>query len=136
MGFLIFFVLAAFITGLVCGYTFRPHVDRRRRIRAAIAQLRASQRTVTGTQARSPDSDQDLPMPRDYYSAGARERGSLAEGFGLKGHPAGKKNAAEPDEAGAPVPRDYYERETPDDEGILSEGYGLHRRTPPPSDAV
>lgn len=70
-------------------------------------------------------------MPRDYYAAAARERGSLAEGFGLKGQPAGKQNPAEPDLATAPMPRDYYERETPDDEGILSEGYGLRRRTPP-----
>lgn len=134
MGFLIFFVLAAFSTGIACGYTLRPHVDRRRRIRAAIAQLRANQRTVPATQPRPVDAAQELPMPRDYYAAGARERGSLAEGFGLKATSPGK-GTAEPDLAVAPVPRDYYEREAPDDEGILSEGYGLRRRTPPPSNA-
>ncbi|MFP5383286.1 MAG: hypothetical protein ACLGHG_04370 [Gammaproteobacteria bacterium] len=131
MTFLLMFVVIAFFAGLACGYTLRPHVDRRRRIRAAIAQLRASQLAPPGSQPRPADSAQELPMPRDYYAAGARERGSLAEGFGLKGQPAGKQNSAEPDLATAPMPRDYYERETPDDEGILSEGYGLRRRTPP-----
>lgn len=123
----------AFIAGLGMGYAIRPQVERRRRIRLAIAQLRARQGSGLAT---TRDAGAELPeIPRDYYTAAASERGSLAEGFGLKSL-SGTHAHAEPDLASAPVPRDYYERETPDDEGILSEGYGLRRRSAPPGDAA
>ena len=123
-------LLLAFAAGLVAGLALRPVLDRRRRLSLAIAQVRSRQ---VNNLAQPVAGSELPPVPRDYYLATARERGSLAEGFGLRGGSVATADATqgELDLASLPMPRDYYERETPDDEGILSEGYGLRRREPP-----
>ena len=118
----------AFFIGLACGLALRPLMDRRRRLNLAIAQVRSRQ-VASLAQPAVPGDLPELAMPRDYYTD--RERGSLTEGFGLRGTAGEAQPAGEPDLSAVPMPRDYYERETPDDEGILSEGYGLRRKTPP-----
>lgn len=122
---LIAITLLAFAAGIACGLALRPGLDRRRRVRSAYAAARARRAATRPAEAATGDVD-GLPVPRDYYAAAARERGSLAEGFGLKGATAGTP-PVEPDPSAIPLPRDYYERETPEDEGLLSEGFGLKR---------
>ena len=124
---IIFTVLLAFIAGLACGLALRPGLDRRRKLRSAYAAVRA--RRAGDPQTREIEPSGESSMPRDYYLAGRRERGSLAEGFGLKGAAASTTPDVELDPSRIPMPRDYYERETPEDEGILSEGFGLKPRS-------
>ena len=120
---LIVTVLLAFLAGIACGLALRPGLDRRRRLRSAYAAVRARRTEQAQEPGEAPAGE--FTMPRDYYLAGKKERGSLAEGFGLKGGNGTAAAGAEPDPAKIPLPRDYYERETPEDEGILSEGFGL-----------
>lgn len=124
---LIVTVLLAFLAGIACGLALRPGLDRRRRIRSAYAAARARRagKPVESSDAAPQDA---FAMPRDYYLADRKERGSLAEGFGLKAAAGSAVAGTEPDPAQIPLPRDYYERETPEDEGILSEGFGLKSR--------
>ncbi len=120
--------LLAFIAGIACGLALRPGLDRRRKLRRA---FRAARVKRVSQEQLQPQIEGEFVMPRDYYLAGRKERGSLAEGFGLKsaaGGAAGAGKQADPDPSRIPTPRDYYERETPEDEGLLSEGFGLKRQ--------
>ncbi|MFZ5722330.1 MAG: hypothetical protein ACOY33_01585 [Pseudomonadota bacterium] len=120
-------LLVAFIAGLACGLALRPGLDRRRQLRRAYAVARERRRSTLAPLL----TDGDLPaVPRDYYHTDRRQGGTLAEGYGLQrraGDHADNRSTAqtELDFSSVAMPRDYYERETPDDEGTLSEGYGL-----------
>lgn len=119
----------AFVAGMACGLAVRPGLDRRRQLRRAYAVARERRRTTSAPLV----ADADLPaVPRDYYLADRRQRGTLAEGFGLQRRATDKAPdpQAELDFSAVPMPRDYYDRQAPDDEGTLSEGYGL-RGNPP-----
>lgn len=119
--------LLAFLAGIACGLALRPGLDRRRKLRRA---FRAARVKRVSQEQLQPRIEGEFVMPRDYYLAGRKERGSLAEGFGLKASAAtgGADKHADPDPSRIPTPRDYYERETPEDEGLLSEGFGLKRQ--------
>lgn len=130
----LFFV---FLAGLVCGLALRPQVDRQRKLRSLYRSLALRQQGNAPSAAEGAPA-QGFAMPRDYYLSENRERGTLSEGFGLhrdlhrdtsrtESAPTGGRS--EP--ADVSLPRDYYERETPEDEGLLSEGYGLRRKSPP-----
>ncbi|MFZ5698185.1 MAG: hypothetical protein ACOY9J_05620 [Pseudomonadota bacterium] len=122
---LIVIVLLAFVAGLACGLALRPGIDRRLRLRRLLKSARARRTTVDPEEKIATQSEHVLP--RDYYLAGKKERGSLAEGFGLKTAPAAA-TGTEPDVAKTPMPRDYYERDSPEDVGTLSESFGLKPR--------
>ncbi len=122
---LIVIVLLVFVAGLACGLALRPGIDRRLRLRRLLKSARARRAAVDPVPAIATPSEHALP--RDYYLAGKKERGSLAEGFGLKVAPA-TTTGTEPDVAKIPMPRDYYERDTPEDAGTLAEGFGLKPR--------
>lgn len=120
-------VLVSLVAGFLVGYALRPRLEQRRRLRRLLsaAARRSDEAPDIATQS-------EYVLPRDYYLADRSGRGSLAEGFGLQRRAtdqpaAGSPLQAELDLSRIPVPRDYYERETPEDEGILSEGYGLRR---------
>lgn len=127
---LIVIVLLAFVAGLACGLALRPGIDRRLRLRRLLKSARARRAAVAPAPAITTPGEHVLP--RDYYLAGKKERGSLAEGFGLKTAPAAA-TGTEPDAAKIPMPRDYYERDTPDDAGTLSESFGLKPRSEDPA---
>lgn len=121
-------VLLAFAAGLACGLAMRPVLDRRRQLRRAYAVARGRRQDAGAAQPSS-----DVPaVPRDYYLADRRQRGTLSEGFGLKRRAEDRAAdaAAEKDMTTVPMPRDYYDRSTPDDEGTLAEGYGLRGKPP------
>lgn len=126
----------AFMAGIVCGLLLRPTLDRRRRLRTVYKAIKQRRRDA------APYVQEENPgyaVPRDYYHHGERRKkgGTLSEDFGLRRRADDKTVATDTDAAQADVqlPRDYYERETPDDEGTLSEGYGLRRKAPPPDAA-
>ncbi len=123
---LIVIALLAFVAGLACGLALRPGIDRRLRLRRLLKSARARRAAVDPVPAIATPNEHAL-LPRDYYLAGKKERGSLAEGFGLKAAPAAT-TSTEPDVAKIPMPRDYYERDTPEDAGTLSESFGLKPR--------
>lgn len=125
--------LLAFIAGIACGLALRPTLDRRRRLRTVYKAIRVRRQDAAPYVQ---EESEGYAVPRDYYHADRRQRGTLAEDFGLRRRAEDRvesKATSDASDASAevPLPRDYYERETPDDEGILSEGYGLRRRTPP-----
>lgn len=125
--------LLAFVAGLACGLALRPGLDRKRRLQSVYKAIRARQQEAAPYK---PETSEGFAMPRDYYLADRRQRGTLSEDFGLRRRAEDKAQlAAVPketdDTAGVSLPRDYYERETPDDEGTLSENFGLRRREPP-----
>lgn len=130
--------LLAFVAGIVCGMALRPSFDRRRKLHSVYKIVRQRQRNAAPFVA---EEDPGFAMPRDYYTADRKERGTLSEGFGLNrraGDRSPERSAAsEPESTQLEIllPRDYYERETPDDEGLLSEGYGLRRKSTPPDAA-
>jgi hypothetical protein len=130
--------LLAFVAGIVCGLALRPSFDRRRKLHSVYKIVRQRQRSAAPFVA---EEDPGFAVPRDYYTADRKERGTLSENFGLKrraGDRAQEKaTAGDPDPSQLEIllPRDYYERETPDDEGLLSEGYGLRRKSTPPDAA-
>lgn len=124
--------LLIFIAGLACGLVLRPGLDRRRQL------------SKTQSWHRLNDEEPEIPtqseysLPRDYYhTADRRQRGTLAEDFGLRRR--AEDQAAAQDQYATtaqaeldlvvPMPRDYYDRASPDDEGTLSENYGLRRRS-------
>lgn len=127
--------LLAFVAGTVCGMALRPSFDRRRKLHSVYKIVRQRQRNAAPFVA---EENPGFAVPRDYYTADRKERGTLSENFGLNRRATDrvpeKTAAGEPDQAQLEIllPRDYYERETPEDEGLLSEGYGLRRKTPPP----
>jgi hypothetical protein len=122
--------LLAFIAGTACGLALRPALDRRRRLFTVYKIIRQRHRNAAPY---VPDDNAGFAVPRDYYHADRKQRGTLAEGFGLDRRASDKPAVKEQDapQMEIQLPRDYYERETPDDEGILSESYGLRRKTPP-----
>ncbi len=118
-------VLIAFLAGLACGLALRPALDRRRQLRQAYSMAR-TRRSKTSAPIRV-DTD-PVFVPRDYYLADRRQRGTLSEEFGLKRRSTDiKEKAVTPEADAAPfaMPRDYYDRNAADDEGTLSETYGL-----------
>lgn len=126
-------VFLAFIAGIACGLALRPGLDRKRRLHTVYKAIRARRQDAAPYVM---EDAEGYAMPRDYYQADRRQRGSLAEDFGLRRR-AGDQVAEAAASADKPLtdvqlPRDYYERETPDDEGLLSEGYGLRRNPTPP----
>lgn len=127
--------LLAFLAGIVCGMALRPSFDRRRKLHSVYKIVRQRQRNAAPLVA---EENAGFAVPRDYYLADRKERGTLAEGFGLNRRSTDRQPGKEPDAAQLDIqlPRDYYERETPDDEGLLSEGYGLRRKAAPPPDAA
>lgn len=118
--------LVAFIAGVACGLALRPGLERRRQLRRAYAVARSRRSSTSAPRI----DDEQLPIPRDYYLADRRQRGTLAEDFGLKRRSDDQpdRTQAELDLAAVPMPRDYYDRDTPDDEGTLAESYGLRDR--------
>ncbi|MFZ5757850.1 MAG: hypothetical protein ACOY3X_13160 [Pseudomonadota bacterium] len=124
--------LIAFIAGIACGLALRPGFERRRQLRRAYAVARERRKATSAP--RIDDGHEHPPAPRDYYLADRRQRGTLAEGFGLQRRAGDDADGTqtEMDFSAVPMPRDYYERETPDDEGTLAEGYGLRSRHPGP----
>lgn len=117
-------LLVVFIAGLALGLALRPSLDRRRQLRRAY--IMARQRRGKTSAPILLDTDPGL-VPRDYYLADRRQRGTLAEDFGLKRR-AEDQQAAKQEEldlSNLAMPRDYYDRATPEDEGTLSESYGL-----------
>lgn len=117
-------LLVVFIAGLALGLALRPSFDRRRQLRRAY--IMARQRRGKTSAPILVDTDPGL-VPRDYYLADRRQRGTLAEDFGLKRR-AEDQQAAKQEEldlSNLAMPRDYYDRATPEDEGTLSESYGL-----------
>lgn len=126
--------LLAFFTGILCGLALRPSFDRRRRLHSVYKVIKQRRRDAAPYVA---EDSEGFAMPRDYYAADRRQRGTLAEGFGLNRRSTDRQPAQEPEPSQIEMnlPRDYYERETPDDEGTLSEGYGLRRKSTPPDAA-
>lgn len=122
-------LLIVFVAGIACGLALRPTFDRRRRVKYAYAMAR-ERRAARREEAAAAAEEAPVAMPRDYYSADRNARGSLGESFGLKSgvHTARTAETGEPEITPVSMPRDYYERETPDDEGILSESFGLKRK--------
>lgn len=119
-------VLLAFAAGIACGLALRPGLDRRRQLRRAYAVARERRRTTAAPLL----TETDAPfVPRDYYHTERRQGGTLAENYGLKRRAEDQlvhnEKQTEMDFPAVSMPRDYYDRETPDDEGTLSEGFGL-----------
>ena len=124
--------LLAFFAGILCGLALRPSFDRRRRLHSVYKVIKQRRRDAAPYVS---EESEGFAMPRDYYLADRRQRGTLSEGFGLNRRATDRQaTPQEPDTAQLDMllPRDYYERETPDDEGTLSEGYGLRRKNSPP----
>lgn len=118
-------VLIVLVAGIAGGLALRPALDRRRRLRQAYAMAR-KRRGKTSAPILV-DTDPEF-VPRDYYLSDRRQRGTLSEGFGLQRRSEDsqeKTTAKKPDPAQFAMPRDYYDRAAPDDEGTLSETYGL-----------
>ena len=125
-------LLVVFIAGLACGLALRPAFDRRRQLRRAYTMARQRRGKTSAPIMVETDP---LFVPRDYYLADRRQRGTLAESFGLQrraeDHPDDAASGlVEPDPDNLAMPRDYYDRVTPDDEGTLAEGYGLRGQQP------
>ncbi len=124
--------LLIFLAGIACGLVLRPGLDRRRQSPDQIPSWhRLNEEPDIATQS-------EYSLPRDYYhTADRRQRGTLAEDFGLRRR-ADDQTEVQADYATTaqaeldlvvPIPRDYYDRVSPDDEGTLSENYGLRRRS-------
>lgn len=122
---IVLYVLPAFVIGLLIGLLLRPSLDRRRQ------QLRSKARFLLSISDASDIATQsEFSLPPDYYHSDRRQPGTLSEGFGLRRRATDHADAAQTElDLSASMPRDYYDRQTPDDEGTLSESYGLRKRS-------